>query len=100
MVDEFRVRRRLVIDRLKEIPGITCRHPAGAFYAFPNVGSLPLSADALATRLLEEVGVALLAGSAFGQAGRDHLRISYANSQANLDRALQRMMAFLNELSR
>src|SRR5581483_4076349 len=54
MVEEFRVRRRLVVDRLNEIPSISCRRPAGAFYTFPNVGSLPLSADELAARLLEE----------------------------------------------
>jgi aspartate aminotransferase len=100
MVDEFRARRRLVVDRLNDIPGVTCRHPAGAFYAFPNVGSLPVGADELASRLLEEASVALLAGSAFGEVGRDNLRISYANSQANLDRALHRMTRFINDLGR
>jgi aspartate/methionine/tyrosine aminotransferase len=99
MVDEFRSRRRLVVDRLNDIPGISCRRPAGAFYAFPNVGSLPVSADELASRLLEEAGVALLAGSAFGQIGRDHLRISYANSQTNLDRALDRITGLIDELA-
>jgi aspartate/methionine/tyrosine aminotransferase len=99
MVDEFRSRRRLVVDRLNDIPGISCRRPAGAFYAFPNVGSLPVSADELASRLLEEAGVALLAGSAFGQHGRDHLRISYANSQTNLDRALDRITGLIDELA-
>jgi aspartate aminotransferase len=98
MIDEFRSRRRLVVERLNEIPGVSCRRPAGAFYAFPNVGSLPLSADELASRLLEEAGVALLAGSAFGQSGRDNLRISYANSQANLDRALHRITDFVDSL--
>ena len=99
MVDEFRSRRRLVVDRLNDIPGISCRRPAGAFYAFPNVGSLPVSADDLASRLLEEAGVALLAGSAFGQMGHDHLRISYANSQTNLDRALDRITGLIDELA-
>jgi aspartate/methionine/tyrosine aminotransferase len=98
MLDEFRGRRRLVVDRLNEIPGISCRRPAGAFYAFPNVGSLPVSADELATRLLERAGVALLAGSAFGQIGSDHLRISYANSHANLDRALDRITGLIESL--
>ena len=99
MVDEFRSRRRLVVDRLNDIPGISCRRPAGAFYAFPNVGSLPVSADDLASRLLEEAGVALLAGSAFGQMGHDHLRISYANSQTNLDRAFDRITGLIDELA-
>src|SRR5262249_30087163 len=99
MLEEFRSRRQLVVDRLNDIPGVSCRQPAGAFYAFPNVGSLIVSADELATRLLEEAGVALLAGSAFGQIGRDNLRISYANSQSNLDRALDRITSLIGSLA-
>jgi aspartate/methionine/tyrosine aminotransferase len=98
MLEEFRLRRRLVVERLNETPGIRCRPPAGAFYAFPNVSALPLSADEFASRLLEEAGVALLAGSAFGQIGRDHLRVSYANSQEALDQALDRITAFVDTL--
>src|SRR5581483_829752 len=98
MVEEFRSRRRLVVDRLNAVSGLSCRRPAGAFYAFPNVNALPLSADELASRLLDEAGVALLAGSAFGEIGRDNLRISYANSQANLDRALDRIAEFIDRL--
>jgi aspartate/methionine/tyrosine aminotransferase len=98
MLDEFRSRRQLVIDRLNQIPGVSCRHPAGAFYAFPNVSSLSITADELATRLLEEAGVALLAGSAFGQIGRDNLRISYANAQPNLDHALDRITTLIGDL--
>jgi aspartate aminotransferase len=98
MVEEFRIRRRLVVDRLNDIPGISCRRPAGAFYAFPNISSIPLAGDELASRLLEEAGVALLAGSAFGRIGRNNLRLSYANSQANLDRALDRITGFIDGL--
>jgi aspartate aminotransferase len=98
MVEEFRIRRRLVVERLNGIPGISCRRPAGAFYSFPNVSALPLSADEVAYRLLEESGVALLAGSSFGQIGRDNLRVSYANSQANLDHALDRIADFVDRL--
>jgi aspartate/methionine/tyrosine aminotransferase len=58
-----------------------------------------VSADQLATKLLEEAGVALLAGSAFGQTGRDNLRISYANSQPNLDRALNRITTLIDNLA-
>ena len=99
MLEEFRSRRQLVIDRLNDIPGVNCRHPAGAFYAFPNVGSLTVNADELATKLLEEAGIALLPGSAFGQMGRDNLRISYANSQSNLDRALDRITSLVDNLA-
>ena len=98
MVAEFRARRDLVVDGLNALPGVSCRTPQGAFYAFPNVSGVPLDADDLAVRLLEEAGVAVLAGSAFGRAGAQHLRISYAASRAQLQEALQRMDDFLGRL--
>jgi aspartate/methionine/tyrosine aminotransferase len=98
MVAEFRRRRDLVVEGLNALPGVSCRTPRGAFYAFPNVADVPLATDELASRLLEEAGVAVLAGSAFGAAGEDNLRISYANSQENLERALGSMDAFLRAL--
>jgi aspartate/methionine/tyrosine aminotransferase len=98
MVAEFRARRDLVVEGLNALPGVSCRTPLGAFYAFPNVSGVPLDADDLAIRLLEEAGVAVLAGSAFGRAGAQHLRISYAASRAQLAEALQRMDDFLGRL--
>jgi aspartate aminotransferase len=98
MVEEFRARRRLVVSGLNELPGVTCRVPRGAFYAFPNVSGVPLETDELADRLLQEAGVAVLAGSAFGACGKDNLRISYANSRENLAVALERMCDFLGSL--
>jgi aspartate/methionine/tyrosine aminotransferase len=95
MVAEFAARRDLVVAGLNALPGVSCLPPRGAFYAFPNVSGVPIGAEALADRLLEEVGVAVLAGTAFGAEGADHLRLSYANSQANLGRALERMGEFL-----
>ena len=75
-----------------------CIEPGGAFYAFPNVAELPLPADELADRLLDEAGVALLAGSSFGRHGADHLRISYASSLANLEEAVERIHRFVDGL--
>ncbi len=98
MVQELRVRRDLVIAGLNQLPGFSCRRPRGAFYAFPNVAELPIGAEDLADRLLDEAGVAVLAGSAFGGAGAGHLRISYANSRANLAEALDRMRALVSTL--
>jgi aspartate aminotransferase len=98
MIEEFRARRELVVAGLNELPGVSCRTPRGAFYAFPNVERVPISADELATRLLDEAGVALLAGSAFGRVGAGNLRLSYANSRENLALALERMHAFLDAL--
>lgn len=98
MVAEFRRRRDVVVARLDAMPGVSCRLPAGAFYAFPNVAGVPVGAEALATRLLEEAGVAVLAGSSFGPGGADHLRISYANSVPNLERGLERIADFIAAL--
>jgi aspartate/methionine/tyrosine aminotransferase len=96
MVAEFAERRDLVVDGLNALPGVHCLSPRGAFYVFPNVEDVPMSAETLAARLLEEAGVAVLAGTAFGANGAGHLRLSYANSQANLARALERMAEFLS----
>ena len=96
MVDEFAHRRTLVVRGLNSLPGVSCRAPRGAFYAFPDVSELPMSSERLADRLLEEAGVALLAGQGFGASGDRHLRISYANSRPQLELALRRMRDFLD----
>ena len=98
MVEEFRLRRNLLVDGLNALPGVSCRLPAGAFYAFPNVSALPLSADEFAHRLLEEAGVAVVAGSAFGPQGRDNIRLSYANSSDNIVRAAARIGSLIERL--
>ena len=98
MVEEFRARRGLVVEGLNALPGVSCRVPRGAFYAFPNVAEVSLETDVLADRLLVEAGVAVLAGSAFGRHGVDNLRISYANSRENLALALERIRDFLDRL--
>jgi aspartate aminotransferase len=98
MVAEFKRRRDLVVAGLNAIPGISCREPLGAFYAFPNVSGLGLSSKALADRLLDEAGVAVLAGTAFGAYGEGYIRISYANSIPNLEKALERIGALAGKL--
>ena len=98
MVEEFRARRSLVVDGLNDIPGISTRLPAGAFYAFPDISGTGLDGSAFADRLLDETGVCVLAGTAFGQVGRDHIRISYANSRENLAEALRRIRDFVEDL--
>jgi aspartate aminotransferase len=99
MCAEFRARRDLVVEGLDALPGVSCRVPHGAFYAFPNVSAVPLSADVLAERLLSEAGVALLSGTAFGAAGENHLRLSYATSRSRLEEGLERMGRFLEGLA-
>lgn len=98
MVEAFRARRDAVVAGLNEIEGVSCIMPVGAFYAFPNVTALPIDQDTLATRLLDEAGVAVLSGTAFGAYGKGYLRLSYANSLENIGTALQRMSDFIGKL--
>jgi aspartate/methionine/tyrosine aminotransferase len=98
MVTEFKRRRDAVVDGLNAIAEISCLKPAGAFYVFPNVKQIPLSCEALADYLLEEAGVALLAGTAFGKFGDGYLRISYANSLENIQEALERIQVAIGKL--
>ncbi len=88
-----------MVDGLNAIVGIRCLKPAGAFYVFPNVQAIPLSSDALADYLMQEAGVALLSGTAFGKCGEGYLRLSYANSLENIDEALARMQTAIQKLN-
>jgi len=98
MVEAFRRRRDLVVDGLNTLPGVSCVKPRGAFYAFPNVSRLGCSSGEIAERLLNEAGVAVLPGTAFGAHGEGYLRLSYANSEANLRAALERMRPVLAKI--
>jgi aspartate/methionine/tyrosine aminotransferase len=95
MVTEFRARRDLVVDGLNEIPGFDCLRPQGAFYVFPDISETGLTGQELADKLLHEAGVCVLAGTAFGGVGGNHIRISYANSRENLTEALRRIRSFV-----
>ena len=95
MVAEFDRRRKIVVDGLNALPGISCIVPKGAFYAFPNVSQTGWKAKALASALLDEAGVATIGGPDFGVHGEGFLRLSYANSAENILRALDRMKDFL-----
>ena len=91
MVAAFDERRRVIVDGLNALPGVTCRNPGGAFYAFPNVSGTGMDARTLQGRLLEEAGVATVAGTSFGAYGEDYIRFSYANGVDNIRAALDRM---------
>jgi aspartate aminotransferase len=91
MMAEFRRRRDIFVEGLNTIPGVQCAMPGGAFYAFPNVSQVSQSSKELADYLLQTGGVASLAGVDFGVYGEGYLRFSYANSQANLRKALERI---------
>jgi aspartate aminotransferase len=95
MVAEFDRRRKLVVDGLNRLPGVSCATPKGAFYAFPNVKRTGWKAKALASSLLDDAGVATIGGPDFGVLGEGYVRLSYANSTENILKALDRMGEFL-----
>jgi len=96
MVEEFRLRRDHIVKGLNAIPGVKCFMPRGAFYAFPNITGTGMKSAELAKHLLEQAGVACLAGTAFGAHGEGCLRLSYANSIGNIEKALHLMGEFLS----
>ncbi len=95
MMRAFDNRRRLVVEGLNALPGVSCITPKGAFYAFPNISGTGWKAKKLASALLEDAGVALIGGPDFGILGEGYMRLSYANSEENILRALERIEAFL-----
>ncbi|HEX5131041.1 MAG TPA: pyridoxal phosphate-dependent aminotransferase [Candidatus Krumholzibacteria bacterium] len=88
MVAEFRARRDLIVDGLNGIPGFSCHRPSGAFYVFPNIKQTGMTAKQMEDHLMDKAGVAVLAGTAFGVHGEGYIRLSYANSQENIRKAI------------
>ena len=99
MLAEFDRRRAAVVEGLNSLPGVTCRDPKGAFYAFPNVKGTGQDGKVVADRLLQEAGVAVLSGTAFGEYGDGYLRLSYANSLENIQEAIEAMRGLLEEMA-
>lgn len=97
MVSAFDERRSLVARRMNQVPGVRCAVPKGAFYAFPNVSGTGWNERDLQAGLLEEAGVATIAGTDFGAEGAGFIRISCANSSENIDAAIDRIEGFLAE---
>jgi aspartate/methionine/tyrosine aminotransferase len=96
MVKEFRARRDLIVDGLNAIPGIKCHKPSGAFYVFPNITGTGKTSKQMEDHLMDRAGVAALSGTAFGAHGEGYIRLSYANSQANIKKALERIAQSLS----
>ncbi|MBG82873.1 MAG: aspartate aminotransferase, partial [Chloroflexi bacterium] len=91
----FTKRRDLVVNGLNSLAGITCPVPKGAFYAFPNITGTGMTSKQFAEKAMYDAGVALLAGTAFGEFGAGYVRISFANSQENLTEAIERLRRIL-----
>ncbi len=100
MVAEFGRRREIIAKGLREIPGIRCPEPEGAFYAFPSIADTGIGSQEFQERALAEAGVALLSGTSFGRFGEGYVRLSYANSQENIRKALERLEAFVAKARR
>ena len=98
MMEDFKRRRDFFVSGLNEIPGISCKMPDGAFYAFPNVSEVDMSAEDLSDHLLDTAGVATLPGSAFGAHASKHLRMCFANSMEDLEKGLDRITGALAKL--
>jgi aspartate aminotransferase len=98
MVEAFRQRRDVIVEGLNAIPGFKCLKPKGAFYAFPNIEGTGQSSKEMENYLLEEAGVATLAGTSFGKYGEGFLRLSYANSIPNIKKALERIEEAVTKL--
>jgi aspartate aminotransferase len=96
MIAEFDRRRKVVVEGLNRLPGVSCATPKGAFYAFPNIKRTGWKAKALASSLLEDAGVAIIGGPDFGILGEGYVRLSYANSTENILKALDRIGEFLS----
>jgi len=97
MISEFDRRRKVVVEGLNKLPGVSCVTPKGAFYAFPNIKGTGWKAKELATTLLNDTGVVTIGGPDFGILGEGYLRLSYANSTENILKALDRMGDFLSK---
>ncbi|MCB1468350.1 MAG: pyridoxal phosphate-dependent aminotransferase [Rhizobiaceae bacterium] len=95
MMKAFDRRRKVVVDGLNRLPGVSCITPKGAFYAFPNIKETGWKAKPLASALLDKAGVALIGGPDFGVLGEGYIRLSYANSEENILKALDRIDTFL-----
>jgi aspartate/methionine/tyrosine aminotransferase len=95
VVNEYQRRRDVIVEGLNMLPGVSCQNPQGAFYAFPSIKEHGKTSKEMANFFLEEAGVALLPGSAFGAYGEGYLRVAYANSIENIQKALARMEAVL-----
>jgi len=95
MVEEYRKRRDIITDGLNSLPGVSCRKIEGAFYAFPNVSGTGMSSVQFADLLLNKAGIAVTPGAAFGDSGEGHIRLSFANSTALIEKAIVKMQHLL-----
>ena len=95
MMKQFTRRRKLIVDGLNSMPGITCNNPGGAFYIFPNISGTGMTGEKFAEKCLYEAGVAIVPGTSFGKSAKDFVRFSFANSYENIEKALEKIKKIL-----
>jgi aspartate/methionine/tyrosine aminotransferase len=95
MVAQFDERRKVIVEALNSLPGVTCTDAAGAFYAFPNITGTGMTSMEAQNRFLDEAGVATVSGTSFGKMGEGYVRFSYANSTENIVEAIDRIRKVL-----
>ncbi|MFW5946544.1 MAG: pyridoxal phosphate-dependent aminotransferase [Candidatus Natronoplasma sp.] len=98
IMEHFTQRREAIVSGLNEVPGFSCIYPKGAFYVFPNIKETGMESEELAEYLLDEAGVCLLPGTAFGDQGEGYLRLSYASSLEEIEKGIDRMKEAMNEV--
>jgi aspartate aminotransferase len=98
MRQTFDERRKHIVKLLNDVPGFSCHLPRGAFYVFPNIRGTGLKSDELQKRVLDEAGVACLAGTAFGAEGEGYLRFSYAASIETIEEGVRRVRGLVESL--
>ena len=96
MMEKFTKRRKLIFDGLNSIKGIECVLPGGGFYAFPKVIGTGMNGEVFAKKCMHEAGVAIVPGTAFGKTAVNHVRFSFAASQDNISKALEKIKKMLS----
>ena len=91
MMEEFTARRKLVVDGLKSLNGVKCSLPGGSFFVFPNIKGTGMNGEEFTKRCLEEAGVAVIPGTAFGKFATDNVRLNFATSRENISKAIEKI---------
>ena len=91
MMEEFNIRRKLIVEGLRTLKGVNCNMPGGSFFAFPNVKQTGMNGEDFTKRCLNEAGVAVIPGTAFGKFATDNVRLNFATSRENISKAIEKI---------
>jgi len=91
MIEEFKIRRKLIVEGLRSLKGVECSPPGGSFFVFPNVKGTGMNGEKFTKKCLEEAGVAMIPGTAFGKFAVDNVRLNFATSRENISKAIEKI---------